>query len=61
VGVPLAAIEDIIDASGAAPVLERLLPRSARHRQLSARTLLTGMMLALADGRPAHLTRVTPR
>jgi hypothetical protein len=29
-----------------------------RARQLSARTLLAGMMLALADGRPAHLTRV---
>jgi hypothetical protein len=57
VDVPLAAIEDIIDASGAAPMIEGLLPAAARERQLSARTLLTGMMLALADGRPAHLTR----
>ncbi len=29
-----------------------------RRRQLSVRTLLAGMCLALADGRPAHLTRV---
>jgi hypothetical protein len=29
-----------------------------RHRQLRARTLLTGMMLALDDRRPAHLTEV---
>ena len=56
--VPLAAIEDIIDASGAAPVIEDLLPAAARQRQLTARTLLIGMHLALADGRPAHLTRV---
>jgi hypothetical protein len=53
----LAAIEDIIDASGTAGVIEDLLPAGARHRQLHARTLLIGMHLALADGRPAHLTR----
>ena len=35
-----------------------MLPSGARARQLSVRTLLLGMMLALADGRPAHLTRV---
>jgi hypothetical protein len=29
-----------------------------RSRQLHTRTLLTGMLLALADSRPAHLTRV---
>jgi len=34
------------------------LPVGVRRRQLAARTLLVGMMLALADGRPAHLTRV---
>ena len=54
--VPLAVIEDIIDASGAAPAIEALLPAAARRRQLTARTLLTGMLLALADRRPAHLT-----
>jgi hypothetical protein len=29
-----------------------------RSRQLSVQTLLLGMMITLADGRPAHLTRV---
>ena len=52
----LAAIEAIIDASGAAGQIEVLLPAGVRHRQLSARTLLTGMMLALDDRRPAYLT-----
>ena len=55
---PLAVIEDIIDASGAAEAIEDMLPHGARGRQLTARTLLTGMMLTVADGRPAHLTRV---
>src|SRR5579863_7468804 len=55
----LAAFEDIIDASGTAPRIEAMLPASGpRPRQLPARTLLLGMMLALADGRPAHITRV---
>jgi hypothetical protein len=58
VSVPLAVIEDIIDASGIAPLIDALLPAGVRGRQLSTRTLLAGMMLALADGRPAHLTRV---
>ena len=55
---PLAMIETIIDASGVAPAIEDLLPRGVRSRQLTARTLLTGMMLTVADGRPAQLTRV---
>jgi hypothetical protein len=58
VGVPLTVIEHIIDASGAAPMIEGLLPAAVRARQLTARTLLIGMHLTLADGRPAHLTRV---
>jgi len=58
VSVPLAVIEDIVDASGIAEAIEDLLPRGVRNRQLTARTLLTGMMLTVADGRPAHLTRV---
>jgi hypothetical protein len=58
VSIPLAAIEDIIDASGVAPAIEDLLPHSVRSRQLTARTLLTGMLLALAGCRPAHLTAV---
>jgi hypothetical protein len=54
----LAASEEVIDASGVAPRIEAVLPSGARARQLSVRTLLLGMMLAAADGRPAHLTRV---
>jgi len=56
--IPLAVIEYIIAASGIAAAIEALLPSGVRARQLTAGTLLTGMMLALADGRPAHLTRV---
>jgi len=56
--IPLAAWEAIIDASGIAPRIEALLPSGVRPRQLPVRTLLAGMMLAAADGRPAHLTRV---
>jgi hypothetical protein len=55
---PLAGPEEIIDASGAAGRIEALLPSGVRPRQLSVRTLLLGMLLALRDGRPAHLTRV---
>jgi hypothetical protein len=56
--IPLAAWEEIIDASGAAPRVEAMLPAGVRARQLSVRTLLAGMCLTQADGRPAHLTRV---
>jgi hypothetical protein len=35
-----------------------MLPTGVRARQLSIRTLLAGMCLTQADGRPAHLTRV---
>src|ERR1022692_4820842 len=56
--IALPALEGILDASGIAPRIEALLPSGARRRQLTVRTLLLGMMLALADGRPAHLTRV---
>jgi len=56
--IPLAILEEIIDASGVAPRIEAMLPIGVRRRQLSVRTLLAGMCLALADGRPAHLTRV---
>jgi hypothetical protein len=54
----LAAFETIVDDSGVAVRLEALLPLGVRPRQLSVRTLLLGILLALADGRPAHLTRV---
>ena len=56
--IPLAAFEEIIDASGVAPRIEAALPIGVRARQLSVRTLLAGMCLAQADHRPAHLTRV---
>jgi hypothetical protein len=56
--IPLAPFEEVIDASGAAARIEAMLPIGVRRRQLSVRTLLAGMCLALADGRPAHLTRV---
>jgi hypothetical protein len=53
--IPLAALEGIIDASGVAPQLEAMLPTGVRARQLTVRTLLAGMCLTQADGRPAHL------
>jgi hypothetical protein len=56
--IPLGVLEAVIDASGAAPRIEALLPAGVRPRQLPARTLLLGMLLTAADGRPAHLTRV---
>ena len=52
----LTRLEDIIDASGAAPRIEAMLPIGVRRRQLRTRTLLLGMQLTLADRRPAHLT-----
>jgi hypothetical protein len=56
--IPLAAFEEIIDASGVAARIEAMLPVGVRPRQLRVRTLLAGMCLAQADHRPAHLTRV---
>ena len=56
--IPLAAFEEIIDASGVAARIEAMLPAGVRPRQLRVRTLLAGMCLAAADHRPAHLTRV---
>jgi hypothetical protein len=56
--IALAALEKITGASGAAPRIEAMLPAGVRPRQLSVRTMLAGMCLAHADGRPAHLTRV---
>jgi hypothetical protein len=56
--IPLTALEAVIDASGVAPQVEAMLPIGVRARQLTVRTLLAGLCLTQADGRPAHLTRV---
>jgi hypothetical protein len=56
--IPLPALEDIIDQSGIAPRIEVLLPIGVRARQLLVRTLLLGMLIVLADHRPAPHTRV---
>ena len=37
------------------------MPIGVRARQLRVRTLLAGICLAIADGRPMHLTRVHQR
>jgi hypothetical protein len=58
VGADLAGLEAVVDAAGVAPMLEVRLPTGGRPRQLPARTLVVGMLLSQADGRPAHLTRV---
>ena len=47
-----------MDVSGVASVIEGRLPVGVRPRQLGVRTLFLGMLLALSDGRPAHLVRV---
>jgi hypothetical protein len=54
----LAGLEAIVDASGVAPRIEALLPVGVRRRQLCVRTLVVGMLVALGDGRPAHLVRL---
>jgi hypothetical protein len=56
--IPLPVLEDITGRSGAAPRTGLLLPIGVRPRQLLSRTLLLGMLIVLADHRPAHLTRV---
>ena len=56
--IPLPVLEEIIDRADVAPRIELLLPIGVRARQLLVRTLLLGMLLVLADHRPAHLTRV---
>ena len=56
--IPLARLEEIIDASHVAAGIEALLPAGVRHRQLHARTLLVGMQLAAGDRRPAYLTEI---
>jgi hypothetical protein len=57
-GGRLRRLQAVIDASGVPARVEAMLPIGVRPRQLSVRTLLLGMLLALSDGRPAHLRRV---
>jgi len=54
----LERVERIIDASEVAGRIEALLPIGVRPRQLQARTLLIGMVLAMLQGRDALLTNV---
>lgn len=54
----LCRLERIIDASGAPARIEALLPVGVRPRQLSVRSLLIGILITLADERPAHLARI---
>jgi hypothetical protein len=56
--VTLAALEAIVDGSSAVGRLQAAMPTGGRPRQLPVRTLIVGLLLALADDRPAHLTRV---
>lgn len=56
--ITLATLEAIIDQAEVATQLESAMPAGGRPRQLSVRTLLVGVLAAIADDRPAHLTRV---
>ena len=44
-----------MDASGVPEMLDEAMPRGGRPRQLGARTVLLGVMVALNEGRPAQL------
>ena len=59
--VDLGRLEAIVDDARLAAVIveiESRLPIGVRRRQLSVRTLVLGMLVCQAEGRPAHLTRV---
>jgi hypothetical protein len=56
--VSLAELEAIIDHSAVAAAIEARMPTGGRPRQLPVRTLLVGVLAAIADDRPAHLTRI---
>jgi len=51
-------LEALVDTSGVAEVLETAMPTGGRPRQLPVRTLIIGILAAIADDRPAQLTRV---
>ena len=48
----------MLDRAAVVEAIEARLARGPRARQLSVRTLVLGVLLCLADDRPAHLTRV---
>jgi hypothetical protein len=57
----LERFEALVDTHALRETLEAIeasLPVGVRPRQLRVRTLILGIVLALADGRPAHLSRV---
>ncbi|MHB8329061.1 MAG: hypothetical protein ACYDD6_05480, partial [Acidimicrobiales bacterium] len=57
----LARLEAAVDDPALAELLEAAetkMPVGVRPRQLSLRSLVLGILLAIADGRPAHLSRV---
>jgi hypothetical protein len=54
----LGRLEAVLERSGVPREIEALLPGGGRPRQLSVHALVLGMLVAGADGRPAHLTRV---
>jgi hypothetical protein len=58
VSTALATLEALVDASGVAAAVEAAMPTGGRPRQLPVRALLVGALLAVSDGRPAHLTRL---
>jgi hypothetical protein len=53
----LSRLEAIVDDSKVAPLIEEVMPKGGRPRQLPVRTVLVGILLALTDERPAHLSR----
>ena len=53
----LPELEEVLDRSGAAELIEPHMPSGGRPRQLPVRSLLLGIMLCLADDRPALLSR----
>jgi len=54
----LAHLEAILDTSGVPAEIEMLLPVGVRRRQLHVRTLMLGILITLAEHRPAHLRRI---
>ena len=53
--IELSRIEAVADSSGVAPLIGAFLPVGVRPRQLCVRTLVVGMLVCQAEGRPAHL------